>query len=89
MYETAAHSRFQVERQERRGHQGHQGATEIRYKRYLFWVIDVAKYYTSRHCVRSRVLDISIAFMELVLGYIVGELRISVRPWGEYYLLCG
>lgn len=42
-------------------------------KGYLFWVIDVAKYYTNRHCVRTRVLDISIALMEPVPGHIVDE----------------
>lgn len=59
---------FQVEqRPQRREHPKYDT------KGYLFWVIDVAKYYTSRYCVRTRVLDISIAWMESVLGNIVGE----------------
>lgn len=58
---------FQVEQRQRREH------PKYGTKGYLFWVIDVAKYYTSRHCVRTRVLDISIAWIEPVPGYIVGE----------------
>lgn len=60
-------TRFQVEQRQRREH------PKYGTKGYLFWVIDVAKYYTSRHCVCTRVLDISIAWIEPVPGHIVGE----------------
>lgn len=52
---------------------GSAGSTKYGTKGYLFWVIDVTKYYTSRHCVCTRVLDISIAWIEPVPGHIVDE----------------
>lgn len=41
------------------------------------------------HCVRTRVLDISIAWIESVPGHIVGERVYRYGPGGEYRLLCG
>lgn len=74
-------ARFQVEPRERRER------TEVRHKRYLFWVIDVAKYYTSRHCVRTRVLDISIACDGAGARPHCWWARISLRPWGRIPLI--